>query len=178
MSNQSNNRGRAYEYICIMTLGEEIQKIRPAIVQTNSALVANKSAWDSMTAEFQNILTQSAKAAVATIFDMEPMILEPGEDMLVLYSQIDNEGQGGDVRDIVIARSDVRWEIGLSIKHNHFAVKHSRLAKGLDFGAKWFNIPCSNSYWADIKPIFDYLAEQKTLGKKWSELQDLKTNTN
>lgn len=34
----------------------------------------------------------------------------------------------GDVRDIVIKRKDIEWEVGLSIKHNHDAVKHSRLA--------------------------------------------------
>ncbi len=170
MSEQSNNQGRAYEYICIMTLCEEIQKIRPAIVIINSALTANKSAWDSMSPLFQQVLKESAKAATATIFDMEPMILEKGEDMLSLKFQTDNEGKEGDVRDIVIARRDVQWEIGLSVKHNHFAVKHSRLGKGLDFGAKWFDIPCSATYWSDIKPTFDYLTEQKTLGKKWSEL--------
>ena len=170
MSEQSNNQGRAYEYICIMTLCEEIQKISPAIVLLNSAYTANKNAWDSISAPLQQILTESAKAATATIFDMEPMILEQGEDMVVLKFQTDKEGKEGDVRDIVIARKDVQWEIGLSIKHNHFAVKHSRLGRGLDFGDKWFGIPCSATYWADIKPIFDYLTEQKALDKKWSEL--------
>ena len=38
MSEQSNNQGRAYEYICVLTLCEEIQKLRPAKFQINSAL--------------------------------------------------------------------------------------------------------------------------------------------
>ena len=176
MSNQSNNQGRAYEYICAMTLAYEIKKVRPVLVQINSALQANKNAWDSMSTELQETMTESAKAAVLTIFDMEPMILEEGEDLVVLTLQTDKEGKEGDVRDIVITRKDVQWEIGLSIKHNHFAVKHSRLAKSLDFGQKWYNIPCSNEYWADIKPIFDYLAEQKKSGKKWSELPSKDTD--
>ena len=170
MSEQSNNQGRAYEYICVLTLCEEIQKVRPAIVQINSALNANANAWNSISPFLQNVLTESAKATTATIFDMEPMLLEEGEDMIVLTCQTDKEGKDGDVRDIVITRKDVQWEIGLSIKHNHFAVKHSRLGKSLDFGAKWFNVPCSQDYWNAIKPIFDYLNEQKNLGKKWSEL--------
>ncbi len=170
MSNQSNNQGRAYEYICAMTLAHEIEKIRPVIVQMNSALQTNKKAWDSMSNNLQQTMTESAKAAVFTIFDMEPMILEKGEDLVVLTLQTDKEGKEGDVRDIVITRKDVKWEIGLSIKHNHFAVKHSRLAKTLDFGQKWYNIPCSTNYWTDIKPIFDYLEQQKNLGKRWSEL--------
>ena len=170
MSDQSNNQGRAYEYICAMTLAYEIEKVRPVLVQTNSALQANKNAWDSMSTESQETMTESAKAVVLTIFDMEPMILEEGEDLVVLTFQTDKEGKEGDVRDIVITRKDVQWEIGLSIKHNHFAVKHSRLAKTLDFGQKWYCVPCSDQYWSDIKPIFDYLEQQKKLGKKWSEL--------
>ena len=170
MSEQSNNQGRAYEYICIMTLCEEIQKVRPATVLLNSAYTANKNAWESISMPLQEILMESAKAAVVTIFDMEPMILEQSDDIVVLKFQTDKEGKEGDVRDIVIERKDVQWEIGLSIKHNHFAVKHSRLGKGLDFGEKWFGIPCSTTYWTDIKPIFDYLTEQKVLDKKWSEL--------
>ena len=170
MSEQSNNQGRAYEYICVLTLCEEIQKVRPAMVQINSALNANVNAWNSISPFLQNVLTESAKATTATIFDMEPMLLEEGEDLVVLTCQTDKEGKDGDVRDIVITRKDVQWEIGLSIKHNHFAVKHSRVGKSLDFGAKWFNVPCSQDYWNAIKPIFDYLNEQKTLGKKWSEL--------
>ncbi len=170
MSRKSNDQGRAYEYICIMTLCEEIQKVRPAIVVINSALAANKSAWDSMSPSFQQLLLESARATTATIFDMEPMILEKGEDMLSLKFQTDKEGKEGDVRDIVISRQKVQWEIGLSIKHNHFAAKHSRLSKNLDFGAKWFGIPCSTTYWEEIKPIFDYLTEKKIVSEEWKKI--------
>lgn len=175
MSEQSNNQGRAYEYICLITLCEEINKIRKAEIIDNSAFKAAYHAWELMTASFQSILTESATAAVATIFDMEPMILEQSSDTLKLKIQTDNEGKEGDVRDILITRSDVQWEIGLSIKHNHFAVKHSRLAKTLDFGSKWFGVPCSGNYWNTIKPVFDYLAVEKSANKKWSELPSKNT---
>ena len=170
MSEQSNNQGRAYEYICLTTLCEEINKIRKAEIIDNSAFKAAYHAWELMASSFQSILAESAAAAVATIFDMEPMILEQSSDTLKLKIQTDNEGKEGDVRDILITRSDVQWEIGLSIKHNHFAVKHSRLAKTLDFGSKWFGIPCSDTYWKTVKPVFDYLAVEKCANKKWSEL--------
>lgn len=170
MSEQSNNQGRAYEYICLTTLYDEINKIRKADIIDNSAFKAAFHAWKLMSASFQSILAESASVAVATIFDMEPMILEQGPDILTLKIQTDNEGKAGDVRDILITRDDVQWEIGLSIKHNHFAVKHSRLAKTLDFGSKWFGIPCSHTYWETVKPVFDYLTIQKFLNKKWSEL--------
>lgn len=170
MSSKSNDQGRAYEYICLLTLNEEINKIRKAEIEYNSAYQAAEHAWNLVDEAFQSILKQSAKAAVETIFDMEPMIIEESNDILKLKIQIDAKGEEGDVRDIVISRSDVKWEIGLSIKHNHFAVKHSRLGGRLDFGDRWFGIPCSQEYWNDIKPIFEYLTEQKSQNKKWSEL--------
>lgn len=168
MSNQSNNQGRAYEYICLTTLCNEIGKLRSVEIEQNSAYNAAFHAWSLISPLFQNILTESAKSAVATIFDMEPMIIEPSNDLLKLKIQTDNEGKDGDVRDIVISRKDVQWEIGLSLKHNHFAVKHSRLAKSLDFGQRWFGIPCSEIYWNSVKPIFDYLAQQKN--RNWRDL--------
>ena len=172
MSVQSNNQGRAYEYICLLTLNEEINKIRKSEIIENSAFIAAKNAWCSVDNNLQSILKESANAVVATIFDMEPMIIESSEDVLTLKIQTDNEGKDGDVRDILISRSDVCWEIGLSIKHNHFAVKHSRLGRNLDFGNKWFGIPCSQTYWDSIKPIFDYLAEQVSQNKNWNELEN------
>jgi hypothetical protein len=170
MSVQSNNQGRAYEYICLLTLNEEINNVREAKIIENSAFVAAKKAWVSIDSSLKLLLKESAKAAVFTIFDMEPLITERKKDTLTLKIQTDNEGKIGDVRDILIARNDIKWQIGLSIKHNHFAVKHSRLAKNLDFGKRWFNVECSSNYWEDIKPIFDYLQEQKNTNKKWNEL--------
>lgn len=170
MSDNSNNQGRAYEYICLITLHKEISSIRKAEIKINSAYNVAEHSWNAMSDEFKGLLTQSAKAAVSTIFDMEPMIIENSDDILTLHIQTDSEGKEGDVRDIVIARKDVKWEIGLSLKHNHFAVKHSRLAKSLDFGKKWFGIACSETYWNNIKPIFDYLSQQKAQNKNWNEL--------
>ena len=171
MSKQSNDKGRAYEYICLQTLYREINSIRPAKIVENSSFHAAHRAWEAIDISTRGTLIISAKAAVATLFDMEPMIIEDSEDVLELFIQPDTQGEVGDVRDIIILRRDVRWEIGLSIKHNHFAVKHSRLGGQLDFGERWFGIPCSEQYWEDIAPIFEYIGLEKKNGKKWSELR-------
>ena len=86
-------------------------------------------------------------------------------DELHLEFQKDDAGTKGDVRDIVIKRNSIAWEVGLSIKHNHEAVKHSRLSHALDFGKEWFNIPCSEAYWTAINPIFDRLKAEKRNGE-------------
>lgn len=172
MSSQSNDQGRAFEYITLLTLGDEIGRVRKTVVEQNSSFFAARRAWESISPGLQDNLTRAAEAAVDSIFNLEPMILEDGNDTLELKIQPDSQGEEGDVRDILIIRRNVRWEVGLSLKHNHFAVKHSRLAKNLDFGNRWFGIPCSNAYWSDIAPIFNELEDAKRAGLKWRDLPD------
>lgn len=172
MSNQSNNYGRAYEFICLTTLNDEINKFRLCEIEKNSSFYAAESAWTSIDENFKSTLKQSAYSAVYSIFKLEPLILEDGDDKLQLKLQEDKQGELGDVRDVIIVRRNIMWEIGLSIKHNHFAVKHSRLAKTLDFGEKWFGIKCSEQYWNEVNPIFSYLDSKRLLKTKWRDLPD------
>ena len=68
-----------------------------------------------------------------------------------------------------------KWEIGVSAKNNHRAVKHSRLSNDINFGEKWLGFSCSNTYFDEIKPIFDNLAKLRTASKskqKWDTLGD------
>lgn len=170
MSNKSNNQGRAYEFAYLNTLHEEISKYRPANIEKNSSYEAAKKAWNTLEDSEKYVYRASALAGTNTILDLEPLILEESGDFLELKIQSDNEGKQGDVRDVLIIRKGIEWEIGLSIKHNHFAVKHSRLSKTLDFGEKWYGIKCSNNYWKEIKPIFDYLDIEKSRGSNWRDL--------
>ena len=176
MSNKSNNQGRAYEFICLLTLNEEINKIRPARIIINSSYLAAQRAWKTLNAAMQNLYKISSYAAVAKIVALEPRMIEKGEDVLDLLIQADEKGESGDVRDILIIRNHIHWEIGLSLKHNHFAVKHSRLSDRLDFGNKWYGIPCSQNYWDDIRPIFSYLHACQKKHLKFKDLPDKDKN--
>ena len=149
---------------------EEISKVRPAKIEENNSYFAAERAWNTLTESEKTMYKISALAGVNTIFDLEPLILDDSDDELELKIQSDDKGKEGDVRDVLIIRRGIEWEIGLSVKHNHFAVKHSRLSKNLDFGKKWYGINCSKQYWRDIKPIFDYLDCEKQKGSKWSDL--------
>ncbi len=170
MSAISNNQGRAYEYICLRSLHEAINAIRPAQIIYNSSYDAALRAWNTMSTMEKNIYTQSAKSTIDTIFALEPNIIEVCEDALSLYIQTDQHGKAGDVRDIIIERKNIIWEIGLSIKHNHEAVKHCRLSNRNDFGEKWYGINCSPKYWDDVKPTFDFLAMEKSKGTLFENL--------
>jgi hypothetical protein len=97
-------------------------------------------------------------------------------DVLQLEIVADKAGQTGDVLAI---RSLQKWEIGISAKNNHRAVKHSRLSNDIDFGQKWLGIPCSADYFEEIKPIFSNLAKLRTASKatqKWDTLGDYHTS--
>jgi len=163
MSRASNDNGRAYEYACLQALYEAIRKYRVVQIIENSSLVVSQLAWDRLSVQQQEIYTLSASSICSTIFALEPNILEQGEDTLEIYIQGDREGEKADVRDIIIKRNNIVWEIGLSIKHNHLAIKHSRIARTLDFGAKWYGVPCSSSYWEEVKPVFDFLEEDECI---------------
>lgn len=141
MSGVSNNQGRAYEFVCLTSLYEAISMIRPARIIYNTSYKAAENAWNNLSPMEQNLYTLSAKSTIGTIFALEPNIIENTPDILSLYIQTDHRGEEADVRDIIIERKDIVWEIGLSIKHNHMAVKHSRIAKTLDFGTKWYGTP-------------------------------------
>lgn len=172
MSTKSNDQGRAYEYICLIVLEQEIQKYRQVRIVRNSSLTAAHRAWETLSPSDMKTYEISAMAAVYSIFEMEPCILEDGDDILELLIQNDGHGQEGDVRDILIIRRNIEWEIGLSLKHNHFAVKHSRLSSILDFGKSWYDISCSDTYWNDVRGVFNYLAAEKRNHTKFSDLPD------
>lgn len=84
MSEESNNRGRAYEFICLKTLAEEIKKIRSVEIKENSSFFAAEKAWNLIDGELQNILKLSAQTAVIALFDFEPLIAEKDNDTLTL----------------------------------------------------------------------------------------------
>ena len=170
MSSASNDRGRAYEFICLHSLQDAISNIRPSQIVKNSSYEAAQRAWNTLNNAEQVLYTLSAKSTIETIFAMEPNIVEYSTDMLSLYIQTDQHGEIADVRDIIIERKDIIWEIGLSIKHNHEAVKHSRIAQTLDFGEKWYGVKCSQTYWNDVKPVFDYLEAEKNNGNYFRDL--------
>jgi len=118
-----------------------------------------------------------SSASINFLVDIEPRLsnsISP-EDTLQLEIVSDSEGQSGDVRDVLAIRLLQKWEIGISAKNNHRAVKHSRLSQKIDFGEKWLGVPCSKKYFEEIKPIFDYLTALREMDKDttWTSIPDM-----
>lgn len=84
--------------------------------------------------------------------------------------QSDMRGVVGDVRDVIITRSNL--EVGISAKNRHTAVKHSRLSEKIDFGRDWFGVPCNPEYFHQIVPIFRELRTLKRQGVLWRDLEN------
>ena len=173
MSSKSNDHGRAFEYACIIELKNRIAVKRPVTVDEESVMAARR-AWKTQSNTEQQTYLRAADAFIDTLFSAEPLILEcdGDNDIVVLSINKDSDAEGGDVRDIVITRNIIRWDIGLSMKHNHFAAKHSRLSSKIDFGAKWYGLPCNENYWNTIKPIFARLQSLKEEKVAWHDMTD------
>jgi hypothetical protein len=136
-----------------------------------------KSCFDSVSNIERSEYLLSASFAVNFLMDIEPRLSNDigKNDILQLEILSDNHGKAGDVRDVLAIRLLQKWEIGVSAKNNHMAVKHSRLSSNIDFGDKWLGIKASDEYFNEINPIFSNLEQiRKESGakKKWSELGD------
>lgn len=124
----------------------------------------------------------AAQKTIGTLIAIEPGLVTPKNqnDVLNIRLASDSEGIVGDVRDVIFSRMNGSsvWEIGISAKNNHDAVKHSRLSPSIDFGKEWMDFPCSVCYFDDISPVFRMLMQLKTENPKikWEDLGMEKAN--
>ncbi|WP_024750429.1 HaeIII family restriction endonuclease [Helicobacter pylori] len=170
MSDKSNNQGRAYEYAWCLALEQKLSVLKKVIVDKQNGFNACYRAYESLEKSLQERYLESAKQGVLLLLDCEPLLSEvigSSQNEITLSLQKDKLGEIGDVRDILIYFD--KFCIGLSIKHNHDALKHSRLSKDLDFGGKWLGVRVSQNYKDTIKPLFERLENAKKEGMLWRD---------
>lgn len=166
-------KGKAFEYACLQSLYNILYEKQEVLIEENSAFNVAKKYYNNLDLSTCFKMNKGANAAVRIILQVEPQLQNPFDNRpLILSIQEDSKGISGDVRDILCIRRQNNWEIGLSCKHNHTAVKHSRLSDVNDFGESWFGIPCSKQYFDDIIPIFSELREMKKHGIYWRDIKD------
>ena len=171
--------GKAFEYACILGLYNELSLIQKIEIDDSPQLKTASSLYEGMDVKMQATLDKAAIAAVRVIRRLEPQLWEPnGNEPLFLSIQPDSAGIAGDVRDVICLRKQNGWQIGFSCKHNHHAVKHSRLSDTIDFGKEWLGIPCSSEYFDKVVPIFSELRKFRDESKKngkpmlWEEIEN------
>lgn len=174
---QTSN-GKAFEYACVLSFYDELSSTERVDIISSPQLDTAKKLYEAIEAEMKHSLDLAAKAAVRVIKRLEPQLWNTEKnEPLCLSIQPDSAGIKGDVRDVICLREQNGWQIGFSCKHNHRAVKHSRLSDTIDFGKEWLDIPCSNDYFSRVVPLFTKLRnmrdESKACGKPmlWDEIE-------
>jgi len=166
-------KGKAFEYACLKALNEKINKTKDVFIDHTAAYATAIDFYESLDPTDTQKMDKGAEAAVRMLLKLEPLLLNAdNDDPLFLMIQSDKEGMTGDVRDVLCIRNGNDWEIGLSCKHNHTAVKHSRLSETINFGTKWFGKPCSGNYFDEINPIFELLRELREKDVKWRDMEN------
>lgn len=161
--------GKAFEYSLAVELYNQLQSLgkNVLLIENSSLEIARRYYLDFSTEiERQEAYRDASQVAIQQIISYEPRI--NNLDNFEIFLQEDGAGINGDVRDIVLQASN--YEIGISAKNNHNALKHSRLSRRLNFGCEWFQISCSQNYFNTITPVFDSLAQYKQNRIRWSDI--------
>lgn len=165
--------GKAFEYACLESIQNHLIDDQAVKLEKNSSLSVTHNFYDSEDVKMKKKMKLGADAAVKVILRLEPQLENPSTNTpLILSIQEDAKGIVGDVRDVLCTRQQNEWEIGLSCKHNHSAIKHSRLSSSIDFGKQWFDIPCSKHYFERIDLLFDELREMRVAGLLWRDVDN------
>lgn len=171
MSAKSSLQGKAFEFAVLKALEQELSGKQAASIQANSALTTAESCFHLLSTSDQRDFLAAALAGIKMLIPREPRLCDraPGCGLEIAL-QSDQKGGAGDVRDIIVLRQSDGWEIGMSAKNNHKAVKSQRLGPKIDFGQSWLQIPCSIGYQSSVVSIFQPLLP--LVGQEpWRELE-------
>ena len=138
--------GKAFEY----ALAQRLSLDAGADINDDASLVTAKNAYESLSGSRLRPRFDLASE------NMVRFLLEHDERLSkasLIRMQSDEKGKMGDVRDLVIDCEG--GQVGISAKHNHAALKHSRLSGSIDFGKEWGGHSVSDTYWATVRPVFE-----------------------
>lgn len=103
---------------------EQLASNQEIIIEDSPQMVTAQRLYEDIKNEMKDSLDAAARASVRIIKKLEPQLCNgEGNEPLYLSLQTDAAGIKGDVRDVICMRKQNGWEVGLSCKHNHHAVK-------------------------------------------------------
>lgn len=175
--------GKAFEYAIAKAYSDFLESENISVwLQDNDAFRHARNCYEIQDPVGQQGFYLAAQKTIETMVAIEPGLVtaKNNSDFLNIRLAADSEGIIGDVRDVIFSRPNIisSWEIGISAKNNHDAVKHSRLSPFIDFGTEWMECPCSTVYFSEINPVFDDLMKIKIANPKttWADLGEAKTD--
>lgn len=163
MNLSQNDSGRAFEYGIAVAFSERL----PAQLNENQQLRKAKSCFERCSYHERLNIVNASTEVVAFLVAHDTRLSDVG---CFVYLQSDQMGQYGDVRDIIVHNTKINQDIGISAKHRHRAVKHSRLSEQIDFGLDWFGVNCADSYFHAVVPIFRELRSRNRRDENWRDI--------
>jgi len=145
--------GKAWEYGLARQCADMLNSTASLVV--NAPRNKSQESYDLLPQWERNRIDRAANETVCFLRAHDSRLIHAQEVMM----QSDQLGAQGDVRDIVI--NTPKGEVGISAKHRHDALKHSRLSDRIDFGNIWYDQPCSMKYWSAVNPVFDDLKRRE-----------------
>lgn len=158
--------GKAFEYACLVGIAGAINRSGQnivCIVQEDETYRNAKRCFEALPSNnHRDELLHAGEKIAEKLKSLEPRLVfsvKDFSDEVFLSIQPDACGIAGDVRDVLAAKIQAvsrqkGWQIGISCKHNHAAVRHQRISPNIDIGAEWFGSPSDENYWKDIRSIF------------------------
>jgi hypothetical protein len=176
MSKQKDT-GKAFEYSLLTVIENRLRQHGNVSTIFDESYRIAKNSYDGFALDQRELYDKHSVKAVGLLFELEPILRTAGalHRPIQLKLLSDVHGQAGDVRDILISCPSINWEIGISAKNNHRAVKHPRLSQTINFGQDWFGVSCSQGYFTEIKPIFDRLSiiRESNRDSLWKDIDNV-----
>ena len=153
--------GNAFEFAIAQAFNQQLG----CSIVMNPAFWVTENAFKEIDYQAKNHITQSAHAITTFIIQRDKRL----NTATAIAIQGSGAGRHGDVRDLIIDCADGEF-VGISAKHNHYAIKHPRLSGTIDFGKSWGDHPVSDNYWQKVRPIFADLAARAKNGEEFSQI--------
>lgn len=166
--------GKAFEYMCLNCLRTKLEIEGKAVAVVEDKAFHNAlAAYERIPRDDQVKLYKAAVTAMKLFVPLEPRFLGgPGTLSMSIAPDSAAVGVDGDVRDVLCVRHEDDWEIGISCKHNHEALRHPRITEGKDFGTDWVGTRCSHQFMEAISPVTDSLREYGENETPWRTIEN------
>lgn len=164
--------GKAFEYAVLFEAFNYLDATCKVSIRQDSSYKIAQTCYRLFGEREQLAYSKAAHAAITHLVELEQRLQRAMNERDILELQIvpDKVGATGDVRDVLFIRVSQDWEIGISAKNNHKAVKHSRLSEHIDFGKEWLGLNCSDVYFAEISAVFEELENLRSKAALWKNV--------
>lgn len=157
-----SDSGKAWEYGLARAFADQLPQSTP--LAKNWPHTRSQDAYYLLSAREKARINRAASESVDFLYAHDGRL----EHTDYVMMQSDQEGRYGDVRDVLVYTA--KGIVGISAKHRHKALKHSRLSRTIDFGKDWYDTPCSQEYWQKVDPVFEELRRHHNKQMRWRNL--------